>query len=443
MASATRGAHSRSRRGIGREQLDLHRLGRVRQIADHVLQNLHELDLDGRLFTRDTFAELRDDFVDVTAALALQLDGNVAAVGLGDGGQAQLQAGAARRAFDFRDFAQHLLDVANNAVGLSQRGTRRHPVIEDEATLVHLGQQVGAQRLITEEGRHHQHQAEQGNPPRTFQRKAHPMLIEINQASEAARQRRVLGNEQFFFRVKLRVCGHFNILAPDEVLAERRRPGKSKGQRSEQRHADRDGQRAEEHAGHARNCNQREKHDDGRNRGADQRRGNLAQRAADGLDPALSGVAMQGDVLHHHDGIINHQPDRGCQSTQRHQVESLVEHLEGDEGHQHRDRNHQARHQRTSPVVQKQHHDERGENQANQDRVAHAGDGSGDDLRLIVERLNMDSRRQRRANVLDLGVHLIGYLDRVGVGLAVDAQQNRGLAVRGDHGINRLHRVCD
>ena len=79
MASATRGAHSRQQRGVFREQLDDDRLGRVGEVADHVLQELHELHLErglpaSAILSRTsaiTSSELR-------AAVLLQLDGDVA-----------------------------------------------------------------------------------------------------------------------------------------------------------------------------------------------------------------------------------------------------------------------------------------------------------------------------------------------------------------------------
>ena len=40
-------------------------------------------------------ADVGDDLVDVAAALGFELDGDVAGVGLGDGGEAHLEAGAA------------------------------------------------------------------------------------------------------------------------------------------------------------------------------------------------------------------------------------------------------------------------------------------------------------------------------------------------------------
>ena len=49
MASPTRGPSCVQQRRIGREDLDLDRLGRVGQVADHVLQHLDELDVQLRL----------------------------------------------------------------------------------------------------------------------------------------------------------------------------------------------------------------------------------------------------------------------------------------------------------------------------------------------------------------------------------------------------------
>ena len=105
----------------------------------------------------------------------------------------------------------------------------------------------------------------------------------------------------------------------------------------------------------------------------------------------------------------------------------------------HRRRNHQHGDNGSSPVAQEQHHDERRQNDADQNGIAHAVDGFHHETRLIVERLEMNSRRQRLPNALDLGVHFIGHGDGVAVGLPVDAQQHRRLSVRGDDGVHRLH----
>ena len=103
-----------------REELDLDRFGRIRQIADHVLQNLGELDVELRLGGLDLLAHVLHHVVNGAAALGLQLHGEVAGVGFGHGGQAHLQAGAARSDFHFGSGVQDPLHVLENAVGLAQ-----------------------------------------------------------------------------------------------------------------------------------------------------------------------------------------------------------------------------------------------------------------------------------------------------------------------------------
>ena len=56
-----------------------------------------------------------------------------------------------------------------------------------------------------------------------------------------------------------------------------------------------------------------------------ERCGDLAQCAVNRFHASLTGVAVQGDVLNHHDGVIDHQADRGGQSAQGHEVEALAQ----------------------------------------------------------------------------------------------------------------------
>ena len=58
--------------GIRGEQLDLDRLGRIAEIADHVLQHLRELDIELRVFFVDLGADVGDDFVDAAVAVAFE-----------------------------------------------------------------------------------------------------------------------------------------------------------------------------------------------------------------------------------------------------------------------------------------------------------------------------------------------------------------------------------
>ena len=92
-------------------------------------------------------AHVGNDFVDVALAIVLQLHGEVAAIGFGDGGQSQLQSGAPRSVFDFRHGAQNLLDVQQDAIGFGERASRRSEVVQNEAAFIHFREQVGSQKV--------------------------------------------------------------------------------------------------------------------------------------------------------------------------------------------------------------------------------------------------------------------------------------------------------
>ena len=74
-----------------------------------------------------------------------------------------------------------------------------------------------------------------------------------------------------------------------------------------------------------------------------------------------------------------------------------------------------------------------------QDGVAHTLDRFADDDRLVIKRHNLDAGRQGLPDALDLGVNFVRNLHCVAVGLPVDVQQNRRLAVGGDDRVDGLH----
>ena len=82
--------------------------------------------------------------------LLLSFTVNVAGIGLGHCGEAHLQSGAARCAFDFGSVVQNPLDVLKYTIGFCQRAARGHDVVEHETAFVHLRQQIGAQALVGE-----------------------------------------------------------------------------------------------------------------------------------------------------------------------------------------------------------------------------------------------------------------------------------------------------
>ena len=54
--------------------------------------------------------------------------------------------------------------MIHNPVGLAERTARGHDVVENEAALIHLRQQVRAEQLVASPGAHNQQQASAAQP---------------------------------------------------------------------------------------------------------------------------------------------------------------------------------------------------------------------------------------------------------------------------------------
>ena len=225
-------------------------------------------------------------------------------------------------------------------------------------------------------------------------------------------------------------------LAPHKILAKRGRPGQRKKKRGEEGDGHGNGECAEKTPGHTGDGDQRQKNNDRRDGRADQRNGHFFQRALNCFEAALARVAVQDDVFEHDDRIIDNQTDGGSQTAESHQIEALTREFQDDEGDEQGGGNHEAGNERCAPVTQKEYEDDGREDQTEQYRVTHAGDGFVNDGRLIVEGFDVYARGQSRANLLDLGVNFVGDVKGVAVRLAMHAEQDGGFAVGGDHGVD-------
>ena len=92
-------------------------------------------------------------------------------------------------------------------------------------------------------------------------------------------------------------------------MAQCGRPGERESERREQRRADRDGKSAEEDAVDAGDRDQRQEDHNGSKGRPDQRHPDFAQGAADRFSSRLPGIPVHHDVLDHHDGVVDYQPD--------------------------------------------------------------------------------------------------------------------------------------
>ncbi len=109
MASPTRGRDLVEQVLAGGVELDLDGLGRVGEIAEHVLKDLGEFDIQLGLGGVDALPGVLHDSVDAAAAMVCEQDAEVAGVGFGDGGETHLQAGAAGGGGDLGDLVEDLV----------------------------------------------------------------------------------------------------------------------------------------------------------------------------------------------------------------------------------------------------------------------------------------------------------------------------------------------
>src|SRR5215469_10173623 len=208
------------------EDLDLNGLGGVREVADHVLKDLGGLDVKLGLGGLDLLADIVHYFVDAAAAFLFELDADVAGVGLGDCGEAELHAGAARRGFDLRRLVEDALDVVENSARLIKRAAGGHDVVEDEAALIHCGQHVGAEEFVAGVGADNESQRGKADPEWLVESPCEKLAMDVEDALEEA-----AGAEQDY--------------------AESGCPSECEQERRDKRDGHRDGERSEEAARYA------------------------------------------------------------------------------------------------------------------------------------------------------------------------------------------------
>src|ERR1700674_2981299 len=181
-----------------RKELDLDRLRRARKISDHILQNLNKLHVQRRFFRLYFAANLFNHFVDTPAAIILQLHRYVSGIRLRYRGQAELHSGAPGGTLDFRNFAQYCFDMSNDTIRLRERTAGRHDVVHDKTALIHFGEQVRAQEVVTDVRDRDQCEAQHGQPFRMLQRAAQPLLMEVHDLEKEAADGGIFSRQQTF-----------------------------------------------------------------------------------------------------------------------------------------------------------------------------------------------------------------------------------------------------
>ena len=239
------------------EHFDDNRFGRAGQIADHILQELCELDIQRRHLLVDLLTNVGDDLVYASLPFGLQLDGEIAAIGFRDGGESKLEPGPARGGLHFGRIPQDAFHLIDQTIGIGQRRAGGRKIVQNEAAFVHLRQQVRAECVIAKVRCRDERDAEDRRCPGTFQRHSQHAAINADNAAEKPALLRPMTIRSALARLA------------KEVMAESGSPCKRESERSEQSHSHRDGKRPKKHPVHAGDRNQRQQHDDGRQRRPD------------------------------------------------------------------------------------------------------------------------------------------------------------------------------
>ena len=162
-----------------------------------------------------------------------------------------------------------------------------------------------------------------------------------------------------------------------------------------------------------------------------------------GVGARFAASHVRVDVLDDDDGIVDHEADRRRHTAERHQIEAQPDDPHRHERDQDRDRDDERGHEGRPPVAEEAVEDGHGEDEADEDGVAHRGHRAADEQRLVVVRTNVDVARQVLAKPSQFRLHVVGDGDDVGGRLPQHVQQHGRSPVRSDDREARLESGAD
>ena len=146
-------------------------------------------------------------------------------------------------------------------------------------------------------------------------------------------------------------------------------------------------------------------------------------------EPRKAAFDVTHDVLEHDDGVVDHEADGQRQRQQRQIVDAVAHHVHAGERAQDRHRQRERRDNRGGCVAQEQvdhqHDKDRRQHQSELDVV----DRIADRHRAVGHHVEFGGCRQFRLENGKQAFDRVDHLDGVGVGLLLDAEDDRALAV--------------
>ena len=215
----------------------------------------------------------------------------------------------------------------------------------------------------------------------------------------------------------------------EKAAAQHRRQCHRHDTRDQDRDADGHRELAEQPAEHAAHEQHRDEHRGERQRHGHDREADLARPDERRRERLLAHLDVPVDVLEHDDRIVDDEADRENQGHHRQVVEAVPEQVHDGEGPDDREGQREARNDRRPHVSQEDedHHDDEAERQEH--RELDVAVRLADRLRAVVEHVHVDARRQLGAELRHEPLDGVGDFDRVGAGLALDAERD-GTLVR-------------
>jgi hypothetical protein len=326
-------------------------------------------------------------------------------------GASESESRASREGLHIRILEQDGLDLLEFAVGLRHGGARRREEIQNETALVDIGHEAagdtGVGDRAHDQQRHHRQQEQRG----PLEQSRHQPAMLPRQPTLAA------------------AVGIMPAVEVDEAPRQDRyeKCGHQVGHHQRDRHRHR--QRLRKSAGHARQETQGHENNERGQARPRERAQEFASRRQDRTAPAAfrCGPGAAGDVLDHHDDVVDDEPDGRRDAAERHDVEAHLQDAEHQNGHRQGPGHHNQRDEQDAQVAQECHQHDSRQHQADEHGVAHAGFGLQHEFALVVPFDQLHAGRQGQP--AEPALHLRRDLHGVAIGLLEHVEQNRVLAV--------------
>ncbi len=218
-------------------------------------------------------------------------------------------------------------------------------------------------------------------------------------------------------------------------------------QRHHRRHQHRQrhhrGEFMEQQADHARHVEDRDEYRHQRNRNRNDGEAHLARALQRRRHWRHAIFDMPDNIFQHHDRVIHHQADGDGDAQQGNIIEAVAQRIHQGKAADQRNRQRQHRDDGRRQALQEQedHHDHQRDGQVQGE--FHVMDGFADRCRAVVQHPDIDRSRHLRLKLRQSCNDLVHHLHRIGIGLTLDAQGNRRLAVGPAAALGRLDAVLD